>query len=404
MNHSINISQDKDRFVDYIAEAPNLLSVFIFSMFYNIASVMLIDMSDSTGIEITNLGLIFTFYTIGAVAGQLTSLLYNKRFTKIQVTVASYILLIPLILLLIFSSNLIVFYAVYLLSGYILGVIWIQANEFVLENRIKNKDRIITILLTFYPIGALITPFISASIIKAGLSWTFSYYVIIFLIIINIVLYITVTARRKSSSVVDKEEKINLRSVFTSKIRNTIFILVFLAVIFYCWSEIVVATWSPTYFRLARDLDIQSAGFLLTLFYLFIVIGRGISLIIAGRVRSTIIMMSILPVAIISMSVVIFVDSRYLIYILIALAGLGYSAMFPLLVSTGSTLYQRGRGVLATGLFIASNIGISIAPFVTKLISKNNLPMSLGISVVLIFIVLIIVFIVHTLSIKRKVF
>jgi TsgA-like MFS transporter len=365
---------------------------------------MLIEMGSSTGIEITNLGLIFTFYTVGAVAGQLTSLIYNRRFTKIQVTVASYILLIPLIILLIFSSSLIVFYIVYLLSGYILGVIWIQANEFVLENKIKNKDRIVTILLTFYPIGALIAPFISATIIKAGLNWTFSYYVIIFLIVVNVVLYLTITARRKSSATSGKSEKLSLRSVFTSKLRNIIFMFVFLAIIFYCWSEIVVATWSPTYFRIAKDLDIQSAGFLLTLFYLFIVIGRGISLILAGRVKSTVIMMSILPVAIIAMFVVIFIDSRYLIYILIALAGLGYSAMFPLLVSTGSTLYERGRGILATGLFIASNIGISIAPFVTKIISRNNLPMSLGISVILIFIVFVIVIVIHIISARKKIF
>ena len=404
MNQNINISKDKDRFVDYIAETPNLLSVFIFSIFYNIASVMLIEMISSTGIEITNLGLIFTFYTVGAVAGQLTSLIYNRRFTKIQVTVSSHILLVPLIILLIFSSNLIVFYIVYLLSGYILGVIWIQANEFVLENKIKNKDRIVTILLTFYPIGALISPFISATIINAGLSWTFSYYVIILLIILNIALYLAITARRKRMAVQDKEENIKLRSVFTSRIKNTVFILVFLAIIFYCWSEIVVATWSPTYFRIVKDLDIQSAGFLLTLFYLFIVIGRGISLIIAGRVRSTIIMISILPVAIIAMSVVIFIDSRYLVYVLIALAGLGYSAMFPLLVSTGSTLYKRGRGILATGLFIASNIGISIAPFITKLISKNNLPMSLGVSAILISVVFIIVIMVHLISSRGKVF
>ena len=205
-------------------------------------------------------------------------------------------------------------------------------------------------------------------------------------------------------AVQDKEENIKLRSVFTSRIKNTVFILVFLAIIFYCWSEIVVATWSPTYFRIVKDLDIQSAGFLLTLFYLFIVIGRGISLIIAGRVRSTIIMISILPVAIIAMSVVIFIDSRYLVYVLIALAGLGYSAMFPLLVSTGSTLYKRGRGILATGLFIASNIGISIAPFMTKLISTNNLPMSLGVSVILISVVFIIVIMVHFISSRGKVF
>ncbi len=404
MNQSLDIAEDRDRFTDYLLEIPNFLSVFIFAIFYNVASVMLIEMSSSTGIEITNLGLIFTFYTIGAVLGQLTSLVYNRRFTKIQVTVASYILLVPLILVLIFSSSLVIFYIVYLTSGYILGVIWIQANEFVLENKIKNKDRVVTVLLTFYPIGALISPFISSTIIKAGLSWRFSYYVIIFLIVLNTVLYLLITGKRKSTVTSAGTEKIRLRSVFTSRIKNIIFVVIFVSIVLYCCSEIVVATWAPTFFRTVRDLDIQSAGFLLTLFYLFIVIGRGISLTIAGRVRSTKIMLFILPVAIVSMATVIFIDAKYLIYVFIALAGLGYSAMFPLLVSTGSTLYTKGRGVLATGLFIASNIGISLAPFLTKFISKINLPMSLAISAVLMFFVLIMVIFVHFLSIREKVF
>ena len=90
--------------------------------------------------------------------------------------------------------------------------------------------------------------------------------------------------------------------------------------------------------------------------------------------------------------------------LLFMVIAVGYSAMFPLLVSTGSTLYKRGRGILATGLFIASNIGISIAPFVTRFISRNNLPMSLGISVILISIVFIIVIVVNTISVKKKMF
>jgi len=32
----------------------------------------------------------------------------------------------------------------------------------------------------------------------------------------------------------------------------------------------------------------------------------------------------------------------------ISLAGLGYSAMYPLLLSSGSTLYEKGRGVLSS--------------------------------------------------------
>ena len=39
-----------DRLIDHIKEFPNFLSVFIFSMFYNIACPMLLYMGASTGI------------------------------------------------------------------------------------------------------------------------------------------------------------------------------------------------------------------------------------------------------------------------------------------------------------------------------------------------------------------
>ena len=119
---------------------------------------------------------------MGAVLGQMTSVFYNRRFKKIQVLLAGFIIMIPLTVVLNFNSNLILFYIIYFISGYVFGVIWMQANKFVLESNIRNKERLITIFLTFYPIGAFIAPFISTSIISSNLSWRFIYYAIIFLI------------------------------------------------------------------------------------------------------------------------------------------------------------------------------------------------------------------------------
>ena len=191
---------EKDRFIDYLAEAPNFLTVFIFSIFYNVASLMLIEISKSTGIATTNLSLVFTFYTIGVAIGQLTSVIYNRKFKKIQIILAGYVLTIPIAIIISFNSNLILFYILYLISGYLLGVIWIQAIQFVLENKVKNKDRIVTILLSFYPIGALVSPFISSTIIRMNLSWRFAYYVIVFLIVLNMILYVLILARRKEEA------------------------------------------------------------------------------------------------------------------------------------------------------------------------------------------------------------
>ena len=382
---------EKDRFIDYLTEAPNFLTIFIFSTFFNITSPILIEISKSTGISAANLSLVFTFFTIGAVIGQMTSVFFNRRFKKLYIVLAGFIVQIPLTVLLSFNSNLAFFYFLYVISGYILGVVWLQANQYVLESKVKNKERIITILVTMYPLGAFVSPFISSSIIRAGLSWRFIYYILIFLISINIILYVAMKGKIKEEAYVRIEAKLPLKEIFTDRTKNIIFIAIFFAIGFYCSSETIVATWAPTYFRLTRDLGVESGSILLNLFWLFIIIGRIISMIIAGRIKALKIMTGISILAIISMSIVVFLYSRYAIFAFIALAGLGYSAMFPLLYSTGSMLYEKGKGMAITILFIATNIGTTIAPFITKFISKTNLTLSVSFSFILMIFVTIII-------------
>lgn len=394
---------EKDRFIDYLAEIPNFLSVFIFSIFFNVASLILIEISKSTGISAANLSLIFTFFTIGAIIGQITSVIYNRKFSKIQIILAFQIIAIPFIIAISFCSNLILFYILYLVSGYLMGIIQIYANQFVLENKIKNKDRIITILLSFYPIGALVSPFISSTIIRMNLSWKYAYYIIVFLIIVNIILYILILARRKEETKNNSSSMIGFKEIFTDKTKNIVFFLTLAAVIFYCASETVVGTWAPTFFRISRNMNIQSAGYALTLFWLFVIIGRLIILFIAGRVKAVKIMSVISTIAIIFMAVVVFMHTRILIYIFIAVAGIGYSAMFPLLISTGCTIYEKGRGILATGLFVASNIGITTAPFLTKFSSSKNMVLSISLSFILMTVVSLIIFSMLLVISRKKV-
>jgi MFS family permease len=389
---------EKDRLIDYLVEIPNFLSSFVYAIFFTIASPVLIEISKTTGILAVDLGFIFTSFTIGAAIGQLTSVFYNRRFKKFQVIIAGYIMLIPLAVVIGFSKNLILFWVLYFFSGYIFGVIWIQANQYMLVSKVRNKERIITIFLTFYPIGAFVAPFISSLIISAGFSWRFIYYIIIFMISLNIILYIGILGRRKESNTVQNEARLPVKEIFMDKTKNLIFILVFLAVIFYCSSETIVATWTPTFLGLARNLSVQPASFALNLFWLFVIVGRLVALTVAGRVKSTIVMLVISTLAVISMLVFAFIYNKYLIYIFISIAGLGYSALFPLLISTGSTLYEKGRAMLATILFFASNIGLALAPLITKLSSRISMQLSISFSFILMAIVTIIILIVLFLS------
>ena len=403
----MQIMLKKDRFADYLMEIPNFLSVFIFSIFFNVASPILLEISKSTNILTTNLGFIFTAFTVGAALGQFTSVFYNRKFKKIQVIIASYIVLIPLTVILGFTASLIIILIIYCLAGYLLGVIWMQANQFILSSKVRSKERLITIFLTFYPIGAFIAPFISSSIISSGFSWRFIYYLIIFMISVNIILYITLFGRKSESPAFRAEAKLPLKEIFTDKTKNIVFILVFLAICFYCSSETIVATWTPTFLGLARTLPVQPASFALNLFWMFVVIGRLIVLIIAGRINSIKIMLVISTLAIVAMIAFSFIYNKYMIFILISLSGLGYSSLFPLLVSKGSTLYEKGRGLLATFLFLASNVGLSVAPAITKFSSRYSMQLSISFSFILMavvtLIILVIAFLLKCIRLKASI-
>jgi len=386
----------KDNFKDYLVEIPNFLSIFVFAFFFMVASPMLIDIAISTDIDIGNLSLIFTFYTIGAVIGQLTSVLYNRKFRKLHVIIASYIIAILFIVFLSFSNNLYLFYVFYILIGYLLGVIWIQANEYILESKIKNKDRITTIALSFYPVGAFAAPLVASSVVRSGLSWRFSYYAIIFIISVTIILYLSLIGGRGGRKVIEEKEKVRFKEIFIDSRRNMIFLLITVSIVFYCASETVVSTWSPTFFRNERMFDIQTAGLVISIFWISVIIGRAVVSSMAGKVRSSYVMLGLSAAAIISMIFMIFLKSRYAIFIAMSFTGLGFSGMFPLLISSGCAVYKKGKGVLITILFAASNIGISVAPFLTRFTSRHNITFSISLAIIFMFLamLLLIVYVV----------
>jgi hypothetical protein len=70
----------KERFADYLVETPNFLSIFIFSTFFNLTCLILIEISRATGILTVELGFIYMTYMIAAAIGVIASLFCNRRF------------------------------------------------------------------------------------------------------------------------------------------------------------------------------------------------------------------------------------------------------------------------------------------------------------------------------------
>lgn len=382
----------KEVLLAYFLEIPNFLSIFIYPIFLISTSPILLDISKSLGINVNNLSFIFTFSIIGNIIGQLTSILYNFRFRKYIVILTGYILLIPIIAFLIFVKYLYLFYIIYFLSGYIFGVIWIQANAFLLESKIENKNQLINISLVFFPVGAAVAPLLNSMLLAIKLSWRYLYIIIIIFIFIVIVLFVLL--KRKTASKRHSIEKINFKEIFILRGNNKIFLITVLALFFYGITEAIIYTWSPTFFRIDKLLNSQSAGLTLTIFWISICVGRIIISTILCRIKPNIMIFALTLVSIIALILVILVNSKYAIFIVIGLIGLGYSGIFSLLFSTGSIIYEKGRNLIETILFVVTGIGASITPWLTGLSSRYNNTFSIILAIIFMSIITILI-IVH---------
>ncbi len=371
------MDQKKDTLKEYILQIPNFLTLFLVPVSFLSIAPALIEIAADLRTSPETMNLIFTFFPAGMVAGQLTSVFYNRRFKRSVIILSSYTLLILFNLMLFFAHHFEVFFIINIFCGYLLGINYVQSTENILACSVKNKERIITLLVTFYPMGALVAPFLSSLLVKNSISWRYTYLIIIFLILLTAILYTLLSIKGQNRIIANTVQRVSFKEIFTDRNLNITYIVILLIVIIYTMGETVFGNWTPVYLRLAKNFAIQPAAFGVTLFNIFTVIGRFIASSLAGKVRAKTILITISILAIISTIFFVRADSVLSIYITVSLVGLGYSAMYPLLVSMGSTLYEKGRGVLSSMIFAAGYGGKTIVPFITKVIAQKNLAFSM---------------------------
>ncbi len=236
-----NLKIKKFSIDDYLLEVPNFLSIFMFPVVYMLVSPILLEISSSIGTNPEDFNLIFTFFIIGSIVGQLSSIFYTSKLKKSHIIILCYIFMIPIIFYLSIAVNLFIFYVLYFLLGYIVGLIWMKAYENILKSKVKNKDKIIMVALSFYPIGAFVTPFISSTIVNNNLSWRYIYYVVIILIIIIIILYLIIGKKYVNRIEVENDSKKISKKIFNNRNKNITFIVIAITFMFYCISETIIS-------------------------------------------------------------------------------------------------------------------------------------------------------------------
>ncbi|NBC83531.1 MAG: MFS transporter [Bacteroidetes bacterium] len=212
--------------------------------------------------------------------------------------------------------------------------------------------------------GALI-PLMAAQFFNLDWKVLFPIYAIIVLITL---IYIQLTPIKEKST--NQQSTASLKSCFKLMRNPTVFTMV-LAIFLYVGAEVSMSAKLPNYLELKFNFDIKELGLWGTLFFfLNLMIGRFLGGVVLNWIKPGLFLIISVALSILGVLALFFVPTSTYGFIAIAVIGLGFANVFPLVFSiTIDSLPDRANEI--SGLMVTAIIGGAIMPLIFGLVADS---------------------------------
>ena len=307
-----------------------------------------------------NIGYAFSFFMIGyLIANCLNGYIVKFIRPKYELLILSmiYIILVLLMLLVTSAASLL---APILIIGFVMGIIYTIPNFLVVSTFQGRKRTTHMNRLDFcYSLGALVYPLIAGNMLEYGYSWqeVFISAIIIFVIII-VLAFLVGFPDLNANSTCEPHDALITPEKFSKWTLNVY--LVGLLMFFYVFSYMGFTYWVVDYVTVTFHLNIMTATFGLSLFWIFYAIGVFISSFAVKKILLSKYMLISGIIAIIAYILILNSSHYVMFYISISLLGYGCSTIFSSSISYG-TLLLKNPSPRLVGFYIAiSSLAIII--------------------------------------------
>ncbi|MCX5773642.1 MAG: MFS transporter [Fusobacteria bacterium] len=237
-------------------------------------------------------------------------------------------------------------------------------NYIIVSLYIKiEKFKKLNILNATFAIGGTLSPFIVGSLLQINVEWrVFLWFVLggsLFFIIWGM------------KSHFPKKSENSMNDFTQKKLRwNFSIYLIATAMLCYVISESTFCLWAVTFFQLKYDYNIFFASSLLTLYWLFITIGRSTIYLVSQKIRidKYIGIMGLL--SIISYSMIFLNHIPLTLLCTVALLGLSHSTLYASILSYGTDQVSSANPSVMMFFVICGSTGGISAPFITSIIEN----------------------------------
>lgn len=268
-----------------------------------------------------------------------------------------------------FAANPIVIFN--LLLGFLIGLgqggTEVVVNFTVVHIERNGESRLMNLMHAAFAVGAILGPFAVARIMNAGLSWQMIYRL---MALISIIMAGVISLLPFSRLGKEERSKSKEGPGLVKLLKHPLLVLSFLVLFLYVGAELGVSSWVAEYYVEFLGTSPSAGAYMVSIFWFGLLIGRlGLSGYKGGRQAELIFALSSMCTA--SLIFALSMRNPWIAGFGFALSGLGFSAIYPLVIAIIGRFFKKGQGAAIGFAATGGGIGSFAFPFIMATISDK---------------------------------
>ena len=251
--------------------------------------------------------------------------------------------------------------------GFGQGATEVVTNVCVARMERPGQSRLMSLMHAAFPVGAIAGPAAVAALISSGYSWKYIYRAMAGVTIVMAI----VLSHFNYEDLRTEEEKRRESYNAIGLMHNPLLVFLSLTIFLYVGSEIGVSSWVAEYFVKFFGVGASSGAFMVSIFWTGMLVGR-LSVSYAYRgYRQGELLVGLCTLAAVALTLSLFLSERNLVIVGIVATGLGYSAIYPLIMAITGAEFKRGQSIAIGIVSTSGGIGSFSFPFIMAAIANK---------------------------------
>lgn len=253
-----------------------------------------------------------------------------------------------------------------LLIGLGQGGTEVIVNFSVIRMESGGQSRLMNLMHAAFAVGAIIGPFTAGKIMAAGANWQIMYRM---MALMSILMAGTISLLPFSRLRLEDEE-LGDEPKLMELLKHPLLILSFLILFLYVGTELGTSAWLAEYYVRILGASSSTGAYMISIFWIGLLIGRlGVS-VYGGR-RQAELTFILASTCTVSLLFAVLMRDPWLAGVGFFFTGLGFSAIYPLIIAIIGKYFKRGQGAAIGFAATGGGIGSFSFPFIMAAISER---------------------------------